>query len=285
MSIDAPMVANGHSLCMSMLPDLGLMIISRRKHRSFRGLRSGAYAVCVSPVSRARIATSPRRTAFARRRRRGRSAPSRGRGGRPWRRPGRRRLGGRAIPPACAGRTAPSTSTCSSSRSARTGSLWRRRRRTAPLRHRVRVAVLEPDVRPDRDPLLPMLYMGPPAPLAVQDFRRSPFCSNPLDETHQGGAGVIEPLPQHLTREAVHEEQVVLPSIDIRKGERLPRRSTTDPGGRLHTRSNIHTSTDHHGRGSLRRDRNEHDQQNQGQKSSRVKPKPAQLTRPDSTQN
>ena len=150
---------------------------------------------------------------------------------RPWRRPGRRRLGGRAIPPACAGRTAPSTSTCSSSRLARTGSLWRRRRRTAPLRHRVRVAVLEPDVRPDRDPLLPMLYMGPPAPLAVQDFRRSPFCSNPLDETHQGGAGVIEPLPQHLTREAVHEEQVVLPSIDIRKGERLPRRSTTDPGG------------------------------------------------------
>ena len=108
----------------------------------------------------------------------------------------------------------------------------------------------------------------------------------PMRAPIQGGVGVIEPLPQHLTHEAVHEEQVVLPSIDIRKGERLPRRSTTDPGGgRLHTRSNIHTSTDHHGRGSLRRDRNEHDQQNQDQKSSRVKPKPTQLTRPDSTQN
>ena len=36
---------------------LAHVIISQRKYRSFRGLRSGAYAVCVSPVSRACIAT------------------------------------------------------------------------------------------------------------------------------------------------------------------------------------------------------------------------------------
>ena len=49
--------------------DLGnstLLIITRREHRPFHGLRIGAYAVCVSRVSRSRNATSSRRAACAR---------------------------------------------------------------------------------------------------------------------------------------------------------------------------------------------------------------------------
>lgn len=42
------------------------MIITRREHRPFRGLRIGAHAVCVSRVSRSRNATSSRRAACAR---------------------------------------------------------------------------------------------------------------------------------------------------------------------------------------------------------------------------
>ena len=43
-----------------------IVIITRREHRPFRGLRIGAHAVCVSRVSRSRNATSSRRAACAR---------------------------------------------------------------------------------------------------------------------------------------------------------------------------------------------------------------------------
>ena len=45
---------------------LALVSISRREHRTFRGFRTGVHAVSVSPVSRARIATSFRRAASSR---------------------------------------------------------------------------------------------------------------------------------------------------------------------------------------------------------------------------
>lgn len=42
------------------------------------------------------------------------------------------------------------------------------------LGYRVRAAVVEPDIRLDRSPLLLHAANGPPAPYAVQDSHRSP---------------------------------------------------------------------------------------------------------------
>ena len=51
---------------MPLRPIENYVIITRREHRPFHGLRIGAHAVCVSRVSRSRNATSSRRAACAR---------------------------------------------------------------------------------------------------------------------------------------------------------------------------------------------------------------------------
>ena len=60
--------ASGGSLTREqfLLPEIRKVIITRREHCPFRGLRIGAHAVCVSRVSRSRNATSSRRAACAR---------------------------------------------------------------------------------------------------------------------------------------------------------------------------------------------------------------------------
>ena len=54
------------SIVLTNIANAAAVIISRRKYRLFRDLRSGAYAVCVSPVSRVRIVIFFQRAAFAR---------------------------------------------------------------------------------------------------------------------------------------------------------------------------------------------------------------------------